>query len=210
VLIWAAATGVMLAGCLACEAEKLPSEWRLVFKPLASAGFIGLALSVGAWESAYGRWVLAALVLSAGGDVALMWRTRTWFLAGLVSFLLGHVAYGGAFLARGTDGTHIALAALAAAVAGAAVARAILPKVPEQLRLAVVAYMVVITAMVALAWGTHAVHRDMRIPVAAAAFWASDVSVARDRFTGAGFGNRLWGLPLYYAAQLVFAATAAA
>ena len=31
-----------------------------------------------------------------------------------------------------------------------------------------------------------------------------------DRFTGAGFGNRLWGLPLYYAAQLVFAATAAA
>ena len=40
-------------------------------------------------------------------------------------------------------------------------------------------------------------------------FWMSDISVARARFKSAGFGNRLWGLPLYYAAQLVFALTTA-
>ena len=40
---------------------------------------------------------------------------------------------------------------------------------------------------------------------AAVAFYLSDVSVARDRFVAPGFGNRIWGLPLYYAAQLLFA-----
>jgi uncharacterized membrane protein YhhN len=35
------------------------------------------------------------------------------------------------------------------------------------------------------------------------------LSVARDRFVVPGFVNRAWGLPLYYAAQLVLAATVA-
>jgi hypothetical protein len=38
-------------------------------------------------------------------------------------------------------------------------------------------------------------------------FYASDLSVARDRFVKRGFLNRVWGLPLYYAAQLVLAST---
>jgi len=29
--------------------------------------------------------------------------------------------------------------------------------------------------------------------------------VVRDRFVSTGFVNRLWGLPLYYAAQLIIA-----
>jgi len=32
----------------------------------------------------------------------------------------------------------------------------------------------------------------------------SDLSVARDRFVSRSFSNRAWGLPLYYAAQIVF------
>lgn len=43
----------------------------------------------------------------------------------------------------------------------------------------------------------------------ALAFTASDVSVARDRFVQHGFVNRAWGLPFYYAAQLLIAATPA-
>jgi hypothetical protein len=43
------------------------------------------------------------------------------------------------------------------------------------------------------------------VMTAAVAFYISDVSVARDRFVAPGFGNRIWGLPLYYAAQLLFA-----
>ena len=33
-------------------------------------------------------------------------------------------------------------------------------------------------------------------------FYLSDLSVARDRFVVSAFVNRLWGLPLYYAAQV--------
>ena len=39
----------------------------------------------------------------------------------------------------------------------------------------------------------------------ALAFAVSDVAVALDRWMGAVFPHRLWGLPLYYAAQLSFA-----
>ena len=46
---------------------------------------------------------------------------------------------------------------------------------------------------------------EWSLGVGALAFYFSDISVARDRFVGAGFGNRLWGLPLYYFAQILFA-----
>jgi hypothetical protein len=47
------------------------------------------------------------------------------------------------------------------------------------------------------------------VAVGALAFAASDVSVARDRFVRPEFVNRAWGLPLYYAAQLLLATTPA-
>jgi uncharacterized membrane protein YhhN len=74
------------------------------------------------------------------------------------------------------------------------------------MRAPVVAYLVVISAMVALAAGSAALGRP-RLLVGAVAFFVSDLSVARDRFVVPGFANRLWGLPLYYGAQLVFAAS---
>ena len=45
--------------------------------------------------------------------------------------------------------------------------------------------------------------------VGAVMFYGSDLAVARDRFVAPGFSNRAWGLPLYYAAQLVIAASTA-
>ena len=41
------------------------------------------------------------------------------------------------------------------------------------------------------------------------AFALSDLSVARDRFVRPGFANAAWGLPLYFAAQLVIASSVA-
>ena len=38
-------------------------------------------------------------------------------------------------------------------------------------------------------------------------FFVSDLAVARERFVAKSFSNKLWGLPLYYAAQLVLAGT---
>jgi uncharacterized membrane protein YhhN len=44
-----------------------------------------------------------------------------------------------------------------------------------------------------------------RLLAGAALFFVSDLAVARDRFVAHGFANRLWGLPAYYAGQLLIA-----
>jgi uncharacterized membrane protein YhhN len=180
-----------------------------ISKPLASAGFIAAAIAAGAGASDYGRVLLAALVLSWWGDVLLLPRTGAWFLAGLVAFLLGHVAFAVAFLVRGIDPAATAVAVVPLALVGAFIVRRLWPNIPVKLRGPVVAYFVVITTMVALSFGAWRAGAGPLVPAAAVAFWLSDLSVARDRFTNAGFWNRLWGVPLYYVAQLAFAVTAA-
>jgi len=175
-------------------------------KPVASLGFLAAALSEGASASSYGTWVIVALLFSWFGDVLLIPRgAKKWFRLGLGAFLLGHVAYVGAFLARGIVfwGFGVALLALSAVAYG--ISRWLLPQVGDRLKAPVVAYIAVITLMVAAAISTTLVSPDWRILVAALMFYVSDLFVARQRFVKAGYINRLLGLPLYYVAQLLFA-----
>ena len=68
-----------------------------------------------------------------------------------------------------------------------------------------IAYIVVITAMLALAvgcWGRPA--GGLRL-AGATAFYLSDLAVARNRFVAPGPVNRAWGLPLYYGGQALLA-----
>ncbi len=193
-------TGVALV--VALWAERVGNApIRGVAKCTASTAFIACAFFSGALGSSYGRVVLIALVWSWVGDVALLGRSRKAFVAGLAAFLVGHIGFAAAFIVRGIDPLWSAAAAPVLAASAYAVLRWLSPKVPPPLQPAVRAYIVVITLMVILAVGT----RSLWIVAAATAFWASDISVARDRFTDAGFGNRLWGLPAYYLAQLMFA-----
>ena len=204
-------TALAVVGAVAVVAlvwsERAGNTVRLAAKPLASLCFIGVALAGGAADTAYGRWVLVALVFSAIGDVALLGRSSATFLIGLSSFLLGHVAYSVAFVARGADLLAIFISALVTAVLALAVVRWLWPNVPDEMRAPVVAYAVVISAMVACAFGTVVREGDGRILAAAIGFYFSDLAVARDRFVAPGPINRVWGLPLYYAAQFLFAWT---
>jgi uncharacterized membrane protein YhhN len=178
-------------------------------KPLAAAAFVAAALAWGALDSLYGRIVLVGLVFCWWGDVLLIPRSQAIFRLGIASFLLGHVAFTAAFLAHGVDPTWTALAVVAAMPALAVVIRWLGPHVPADMRGAVYAYMAVITAMVACAVGLVAVGGPGLALAGAVAFYFSDLSVARDRFVAAEFTNRLWGLPLYFGAQLLFAASVA-
>ncbi len=179
------------------------AEW--VLKPLASTGFLAAAVANGAHRTGFGKWLLAGLICAWWGDVLLLSRAKRTFLAGLVAFLLGHVAYGVAFVERGVGwpsvGVGLALMAGPAYLAG----RWILPGVSSPMHAPVLAYMAVITVMVALAAGTVSAHGGGWIGVGAVAFYLSDLSVARDRFLAPGWTNKLWGWPLYYGAQLVLA-----
>ena len=208
--ILAAATVPFVALLLIGERRDAP--WRGWAKAAASTGFIATAVAAGAADTSYGAWVLVALCLGWLGDVALVSGKRLWFLLGLGSFLLSHLAYIAAFA---TVRPHAVVAMLVAAgllVPAALVTRWLWPHLGSDMRPPVEAYIAVITAMVAAAAGAVAGVAGSRgweaaVMTAAVAFYLSDVSVARDRFVAPGFANRIWGLPLYYAAQLLFALT---
>jgi len=180
---------------------------RAIAKLSASTAFVAAAVFAGALDSGYGLWVLVALVLSWLGDACLLSKARAWFLGGLVSFLLGHLAFGVAFVVRGFDPVSLAMATGGMVVPAIVVGRWLIPRVDGKMRGPVLAYMLVITAMVALAVSTVTLWGNGWILVAAVSFYLSDLAVARDRFVAPGLSNRLWGLPLYYGAQVIFAWT---
>ena len=219
----AGVTALLLAVLLVGERRSAP--WRGWVKGAASAAFIGTALAAGAADSAYGGWVLAALCLGWVGDVSLVSGRRTWFLIGLAAFLLSHLAYIGAFAAVRPNAVVAVIVAAGLLVPAAVVARWLWPHLGADMRGPVLAYIAVITAMVATAAGAVAGEGpatpamavltqgepppawvwDAAVMGAAVAFYLSDLWVARDRFVAPGFVNRIWGLPLYYGAQVAFA-----
>jgi uncharacterized membrane protein YhhN len=203
----AAATAAAVAALLAAEAQGLrPIVW--VAKPLASTGFVALALARGALATSYGRWLLAGLALGWLGDALLIPKgARRAFAAGLASFLLGHLAFAVAFAVRGLDLAWLAGGAVAVAAFARPVLRWLEPGVPASLRLPVRAYLGVISLMVATAAGAFGATRDAVLLAGAIGFLASDVAVARERFVARSPWNQRWGLPLYYASQLLLAST---
>lgn len=128
------------------------------------------------------RWVMViGLVLSLAGDVFLLLSAR-WFIAGLASFLLAHVAYIVAFWM--TDLSPVGL------VAGLAVVAVCLVVVGPRFRPALrdprnramvvpgCAYAAVISAMVVSAFGVWSIWAV----VGAFLFYASDATLAWNRF----------------------------
>jgi uncharacterized membrane protein YhhN len=206
-LPWILLCAFACAGVLVCERRGLRAGvW--VAKPLASTAFVLAAVSAGALGSTYGQLVLLGLALCWLGDVLLIpQRSEPCFLAGIGSFLLGHVAFAAAFASIGFSGIALAGAGVAAAIAAAFVLRWLWPHLAGVFVPAVPLYTLVIAAMVALATSATAAGATPAIAAGALMFAVSDVSVARDRLVEASFANGAWGLPLYYAAQLVIAAS---
>lgn len=176
-----------------------------IFKMAASTGFIAVALSVGAAESGYGRAVLAALALSWVGDLLLSYRSSRAFRGGLVAFLLAHVAYIAAFAIRGVSLTWLAIAAAVVLVVAVFIWGWLHPNLDGSMVGPVAAYVVVISVMIAFAFGTAGYDPDPRIALGAVAFFVSDLFVARNQFVTPGFVNRAAGLPIYYLGQVLLA-----
>ena len=154
----------------------------------------------------YDAWIVLGLVLGALGDLLL--ALPRGFMAGLVVFLLGHLAY--------VVGFHVlvpvrswALEPLAPVilVSGIVVNR-LWPHL-GRLRWAVLGYVTVISIMVWGAAGTIVPGQPggWHRLAGAVLFYLSDLFVARNRFVERTFLNRAIGLPLYYAGQLILAFT---
>lgn len=210
------ATSCTIIACLAACAALLFCEHRgwkagkALLKVAASTAFLALALQLGATASSYGQWILLGLALSWAGDVFLLSQKSRIFLFGLASFLLAHVAYAIAFASRPIAATALLAGFAAMSCLGVAVVAWLWNYLKAFYRGAVGAYVTAIVAMCALAIAASGAS-GMWLPALGAVMFAiSDVAVARNRFVAPGAINRLWGLPLYYMAQIIFALSVAA
>jgi uncharacterized membrane protein YhhN len=154
---------------------------RLVAKPATLVALIAVALALDPVDPAIRAWMVAGLVLSLGGDVFLLFEER-FFVFGLASFLLGHIAYvvGLQLAPTSTSWTLVGLAVVAVAVAtvGRRIVAAVRAGDHQELVGPVIAYLLVISAMVVSAFGTTGAWAI----AGAGSFYASDATLAWNRF----------------------------
>lgn len=179
-----------------------------LFKMVASTAVIGLVFVLSPEPSMYLAMIIVALSASWVGDLALSYDGRTPFVIGLVAFAGAHVAYIAGFFVRSSlTNMTLVIAGVAMAIFAVAVIRWLEPHRPAGLKVPIIVYVVIISVMVATAFATNASLPDIRIPIAAVTFAASDLLVARQRFVRSARANRIIGLPLYFIAQTIFATT---
>ena len=202
----------LLVGLLKAEKTADPKK-KLVFKtPLSLLFILAWALQP-AQNPSFAGLVLIALVFCLGGDVLLALDAPKAFLAGLVSFLMGHVMYAAAFFSVVTVGTAMAVATVVLMVVAVWVWRWLEPHLGD-MQTPVLAYIVIISIMVCGAAGLAAnpnIPEAAQLGILAGAilFFVSDLFVARQRFVADAHVNRQVGLPLYYAGQFLLAFSAA-
>jgi len=198
---------------LACTALVyfLRVEWPLLAtsaKLIASTGVLATALSVGALRHRFGRVLFVGLALSFCGDLFLTGTSQRAFLFGLGSFLLAHLAYVGAFTVYGINRRWAVIAAIPVLAGAAIVTMWMLPSLPTELIMPVHAYTGVISLMVIAAFGSKGAGASTLVVAGALMFFVSDLSVAAQRILQSDIPTIIWGLPLYYAAQLCLALSA--
>ncbi len=199
----------LLAGVLFSE-KRDSIRGLLLTKPFLSALFVVTALTGPQADPGYFRWILAGLLLCLAGDVFLIFFfSKKFFLAGLVSFLAGHVLYAVAFFSLAGPGTANWIAIVILVAVSGAVFAWLRPHLGKML-VPVIAYIAIITAMV-IGAVSLAETETIRFPGRALAlsgaifFYLSDIFVARQRFATRNYFNRAVGLPLYFAAQFLIA-----
>lgn len=195
------------------RAQVLERRRQVLFlKPAATLLVIGTALLSFAESShspTYTGGVLVGLVLSLGGDVALIFdEDQMAFKVGLILFFLAHVSYSVVFTLLGRFSGWDAITGSVLLVSGAGFYVLIRENLGK-MRLPVIAYMVVISFMVSRAASTMgsarlAPQQGAMVAGGAILFYASDVILAANRFWRPWRYERV-GLALYYAGQMLIA-----
>lgn len=171
-------------------------------KPATIAALIGFVLLRGG-DVVVALLIAIALGFSVVGDLFLLPRLDR-FIEGLAAFFAAHVVYLVAFLVVGADFERTVLAYAAVMGFAVLVGRYIVAAATledERLGLAVVAYIMVLTAVVAVAVGTNV----LLIGVGAALFAASDGFLGWHRFVRTLPQGRLITHMLYHLGQALFA-----
>ena len=205
-----AQTAILCATCLVAAAGYIVASWygnKIIAgssKAVASVSFIVLAVVNEASATIYGRYVLFALVFSLIGDLCLLSRKSPFLLAGIAAFFFAHLAFIAAFVQLDLNKIYFAIGFICTTVTAYFVLKWLWKYLEGPYKLAVPVYLLLMIVMATVAVAANSVPI---LGIAAILFAVSDVSVARDRFVSRDIVNKAWGLPLYYIAQLLFAAS---
>lgn len=198
-----------LIAIAALDGWGLPRAWGFIAKPLTTILILAWAWPRGADEPRMQGRLRLGLLFSLSGDICLLWPQQG-FLPGLVSFLLAHLCYIGAFLTRSRLARPRLPFALYALVAGGVLSQ-LWPGVPAELRVPVLVYVACLSAMAAQAacwWRSQTDASASRwAAIGGGLFVASDALIAIDRFAAPVPHAALFILTLYWLAQCGFVAS---
>lgn len=170
-----------------------------VLKPLTTLFIIGIAATVP--EGGARALMLLALGLSLAGDICLMFEGTAWFVGGLGSFLLAHLAFIPALL-HGVDTPALPLWSAGVVVWGLGFFAWLLPRTGP-LKPAVLVYGTVLMAMALAAvarWNVAPTEAAQFALVGALLFVVSDSSLAVRKFVGPYYGAQALILSTYWSA----------
>jgi len=184
-----------------------------MFKPMSTILVISVVIFVlisGYQMSiAYSMWMLAALLFSFGGDIALMFgENQKAFRIGLVLFLIAHIVYALAFFKfAGGNIAPVGITVFIGIIAAIGYFY-LYPKLGP-MRLSVLAYILVISYMLNRAIATHfgttfSNQQAWLISIGAGLFYLSDLILAINRFRWPFKYNHV-SLAFYYSGQLLIA-----
>jgi uncharacterized membrane protein YhhN len=199
-VLWLAlALVVAVADWIAVQREHQVAEYAC--KPLTMVLLIGAAVALDPPDPAARAWFVVALALCLVGDVLLM-LPADLFAAGLGAFLLGHVAYIAGMHVQGVAGGRflvgVVLVMAVLAGLGTRILRGVRAGPDPNLAGPVVAYMFVISAMVASAIGVGSLAGIL----GASLFYASDALIAWNRFVRETPHARLTVMVTYHLGQV--------
>lgn len=178
---------------------------EVVAKPAAIAALTGVALLIDPVDDGQRALFVVALVLSLAGDVFLLMEER-WFVAGLASFLVAHLAYIAGFAVAEPDAGAVLVGLAGTAILAVGIGRRIVTSAPAPLRVAVGVYVAVISLMVASAIGS----RDPLAVAGAFTFYASDALIGWTRFVADLARGRLLVMVTYHVGQALLVLSLAA
>jgi uncharacterized membrane protein YhhN len=194
-----------MAVALVLAGHFLPNPWLVyISKPLATILILSIAFAN--WFSrrdSYSLWITTGLLCSLLGDVFLLRPSLSFFLAGLVAFLLAHTAYLIAFTRDAKFPARSSIWLIYVAVV-AAINAFLYPNLPLRLRLPVIVYSLLLTSMAAQAMGRALLLKttpSYRAAIGAIFFILSDSLLAFDRFHTLILLAPVLILILYYIAQ---------
>ena len=200
VLLLVVTAAVAVIDWMAVHIQNKPIEY--VAKPLTMLVLIAAVTQMNPSNATARIFFLAALFFSMVGDIFLMLPNREkWFVFGLGSFLIGHLAYIPGLWLLGISlpelGIGLAIVVLAIGLIGLRIVKGVREREPK-LAAPVTVYMSVISLMVASAIGTGRV-----VAIAGAVlFFCSDALIAWNGFIKEYSWGRLAIIVTYHLGQI--------